>query len=227
MSSLRIDIISIGTLSKNRLWNETVALRTPHATTSLIRGHNRTILVDPGLPPAIIAARLQERSGLDGDAVDTIFFTNLRPAHVGGANAFEKARLLAHEPEIAYAHAELDRQFEAAEGDADLEAPLRGWQRILERVQPADDSLVKGLDLFPLPGFTPGTCGMLVNTATMTTLVAGDAVPTLEHFLAGQVLQESVDLGKAKESLAEAYEIADLIVPGHDNVFINPRMQAM
>jgi len=29
MASIRFDIISIGTLSRNRLWNETEAIRTP------------------------------------------------------------------------------------------------------------------------------------------------------------------------------------------------------
>ena len=50
MASARFDIISIGTLSRNRLWNETAAVRTPHATTTLIRTGSRHILVDPGLP---------------------------------------------------------------------------------------------------------------------------------------------------------------------------------
>jgi hypothetical protein len=27
--------------------------------------------------------------------------------------------------------------------------------------------------------------------------------------------------------MREVYEIADLIVPGHDNIFVNPRMHGM
>ena len=34
---VRVDIISIGTLSRNRLWNEPAAVRTAHATTTLLR----------------------------------------------------------------------------------------------------------------------------------------------------------------------------------------------
>ena len=48
-----------------------------------------------------------------------------------------------------------------------------------------------------------------------------------DHFLAGQVLPDSANIAQAQESLREAYEIADLIIPGHDNLFLNPRAQGM
>ena len=60
-----------------------------------------------------------------------------------------------------------------------------------------------------------------------TFLIAGDAVPTQDHFLAGQVLPDAYDIKAAQESMGEVYEIADLIVPGHDNVFLNPRAAGM
>src|SRR3954464_15216829 len=99
-SVLRFDIVSIGTLSRNRLWGETDAVRTPHATTTLIRVGARNILIDPGLPPQILGARLGERTGVRAGAVDTIFLTNLRRAHRGGVAAFPNARVYAHELEI-------------------------------------------------------------------------------------------------------------------------------
>jgi hypothetical protein len=58
-------------------------------------------------------------------------------------------------------------------------------------------------------------------------LIAGDAVPTQDHFLAGQVLPDAHDIAAAQESMREVYEIADLIVPGHDNLFLNPRTQGL
>jgi hypothetical protein len=57
MSSVRVDIISIGTLDRNRLWGETQSVRTAHATTTLIRTSKRSILIDPGLPSAALGAR--------------------------------------------------------------------------------------------------------------------------------------------------------------------------
>ena len=99
MSLIRVDILSIGTLSRNRLWNETKSLRTAHATTTLIRTPKRTILVDPGLPPQAIAMRLNERTGLAPRDVDTVFLTNFRPAHRAGLAAFSHAKVLIHEVE--------------------------------------------------------------------------------------------------------------------------------
>jgi glyoxylase-like metal-dependent hydrolase (beta-lactamase superfamily II) len=227
MAELRVDIVSIGTLSRNRLWNEAAAVRTAHATTSLIRAGKRNILVDPGLPGQILAARLNERTGMKPDEIDTIFLTNLRPAHRGGVGAFPSAKILAHETEIAHARA-LFKEFLARTDEEDLEENVVEAERaFLEKVEPAEDTLAREVDLFPLFGYTPGTCGVLVSMPTVTVLIAGDAVPTQDHFLAGQVLPDSADLQAAQESMIEVYEIADLIVPGHDNVFLNPRTRGI
>src|SRR5262245_8005823 len=99
MPSVRLDVISIGTLSRNRLWNEAQPVRTPHATTSLVRSGNRHILVDPGLPAPAITARLYERTGMRPEHIDTVFLTNFRPSHRAGLSAFAGAKVLIHERE--------------------------------------------------------------------------------------------------------------------------------
>jgi glyoxylase-like metal-dependent hydrolase (beta-lactamase superfamily II) len=225
--SLRIDVISIGTLSRNRIWGETHALRTPHATTTLIRAGGEMILVDPGLPGPILAARLQERSGVRPEQITAVFLTNFRPAHRAGLGVFDKARRLIHEPEQQWAHEQLTRLIDSApEQDVDRKM-LQDELAMLDTFKPAEDSVARGVDLFPLPGYTPGTCGLLVAMPALTALLAGDAVATQDHFLAGQVLPDAHDIRRAQESMAEIYEIADLIIPGHDNLFLNPRSQGI
>jgi N-acyl homoserine lactone hydrolase len=225
--SLRIDVISIGTLSRNRIWGETEAVRTPHATTTLIRAGKEMILVDPGLPGQILAARLQERTGVKPDEISAVFLTNFRPAHRAGLGVFPKARRLMHEPEQQWAHEQISRLInEAPEQDLDRKV-LQEELATLETFKPADDAPARGVDLFPLPGYTPGTCGLLVAMPALTALVAGDAVATQDHFLAGQVLPDAHNIKTAQESMAEVYEIADVIVPGHDNLFLNPRSQGI
>ncbi|HRK29825.1 MAG TPA: MBL fold metallo-hydrolase [Tepidisphaeraceae bacterium] len=227
MQAPRVDIISIGCLSRNRLWNETTADRTPHATTTLVRAGKRVILVDPGLPGTILAARLHERTGLKPEAIDTLFVTNFRPAHRGGLVLFEHAQWIISEVEQDAARASLQALIDDAPEEDDDRSAMERELQLLGRFRPAPDKLADGVDLFPLFGYTPGTCGLLISTPTVSTLIAGDAVPTLDHFLAGQVLPDSQDIAAAQESLREAYEIADLIVPGHDNLFLNPRMMGM
>lgn len=227
MASTRIDIISIGTLSRNRLWNESEAMRTPHATTTLIRTGKRTILVDPGLPGAALGARLYERTGLKPEAIDAIFLTNARPAHRGGISIFNKAKILIHELEKEFAIAHLEAlSDQASEEDLDR-APIEKELALIRTFKIAEDKIAENVDLFPLFGYTPGTCGLLVTAPLTSTLIAGDAVPTQDHFLAGQVLPDSFNIQAAQESMAEVYEIADLIVPGHDNLFVNPRGQGV
>ena len=221
MSQARIDVISIGTLSYNLLWNETQPVRTPHATCTLVRDGKKNILIDPGLPGMAIAQRLYERTGLRAEAIDTIFLTNARPAHRNGTGVFSKATVLMHEIEHAFVLQRLGDLLAATDGDD--AAPIEAELAVVKKFRAADDKLSKQVDLFPLFGYTPGTCGLLVSAATQTILIAGDAVATQEHLLAGQVLPNGENLEAAKESLREVYDIADVVIPGHDNAFVNPR----
>jgi glyoxylase-like metal-dependent hydrolase (beta-lactamase superfamily II) len=227
MPAVRFDIISIGTLSRNRLWNETQDVRTAHSTTTLIRSGNRLILVDPGLPAPALAARLHERTGLSPDRIDTVFLTNFRPDHRLGLSIFRKAKTLIHELEQQAVGEHLQRLIEEAPLENVELKTVKSELELLNSCQPAPDKLADNIDLFPLSGYTPGTCGLLLSLPTSTVIVASDAVATQEHFLAGQVLPDSWDIKAAQESLREVYEIADLIIPGHDNIFANPRASGM
>lgn len=225
--ALRFDIISIGALARNRLWNETAPARTGHATTTLIRTRDRHILVDPALPASIIGARLRERTGLKPEQIDTIFLTTFHPTHRAGLDAFPKAKVLIHETEKQHFHAYLQRLLNQTDSAEEGRPVMQQELALLERIQEAEDKLAPQVDLFPLPGFTAGTCGLLLSQPTLTALITGPAIASQDHFMAMQILPDAQDLEKAKESMSEIYEIADLIVPGYDNLFINPRTQGM
>ena len=216
-------VISIGTRSKNPLWRERQPVRTSHSTTTLIRSDSATILVDPSLPGQILEPRLFERAGLKPDAITHVFLTNLKPVHRRGLDLFPKAIHLASEMEIDLAQQALATAARHLGQDADAQSRLSAERKLLAEIRPAPDQLAAGVDLFPLPGYTPGQAGLLLKFAARTVMITGDAVPTQGHFEAGQVFQDCFDLQQAKESLAEVYELADVIVPGHDNVFVNPR----
>ena len=93
---------------------------------------------------------------------------------------------------------------------------------MVARFGAAPDQIAEGIDLFPLPGVTPGLCGLLMPMPRTTVLVCGDAIPTLEHLEQGVVLAHVADLEKARESFKEAVEIADFLVLGRDNLVANP-----
>lgn len=215
-------VISIGTLSRHPLWDKPTPPRTAHATTTLIRSDGRTILVDPSLPAEIITARLLERAGLGPDDVTDVFLTSFRPAHRRGLIAFDKANWWISEAEREAVGVSLVGQHqECADADDQTAELIKQEIALLQRCKAAPDQLAAQVDLFPLPGPTPGHAGLLLTLSQVTVLVAGDAVATVEHLEKGQILAEGVDLEQSRESFAEAVEIADWIIPGHDNITPN------
>lgn len=223
---LEFRVISIGTLAENPLWGEQGAVRTGHATTTLIRAGKRVILVDPGLPEQIIAARFAERTGLKPSAVTDVFLTRFHPDCRRGIGAFPGAQWWISEVEREAVGVPLARQLGAMAGEDDVDAELRAtFEReiaLLQRCKPATDRFAEHVSLFPLPGVTPGLSGLLLEQPRFTTLISGDAVATAEHLERGQVLQGAIDVERARESFSEALEIADMLVLGRDNLLANP-----
>lgn len=224
---MHLRIISIGALAAHPLWNERSPVRTGHATTSLITTKDANILVDPGLPPQILAARLGERANLKPDDITHVFLTCFRPDVRRGIALFDRAEWLIHADEreaVGVPLAGRLKQLSAADEPPD-EKEIEALQQdiaILQRCIGAPDSIAERVDLFPLPGVTPGMCGLLLEDLRHTVVICGDAIPTVEHLEQGKLALGAMDVDKAKASFEEAVEIADLLVLGRDNVVVNP-----
>lgn len=214
-------IVSIGALSVHELWGRQGQARTPHATTTLVRSEGKVILVDPGLPAQVIVARLAERAGIGVEDVTDVFLTNFRPAHRWGITGFPKAKWWIAENEREQVGTILIDRLKREE-DEETRKVIEQDVAVMKQCQAAPDKLAAHVDLFPLPGYTPGNCGLLLSHPNATTLIAGDAVATAEHLEQGRVLRGAYDVNQAQESFMEAVEIADVIVPGHDNLLLNP-----
>ncbi len=202
-------------------------MRTGHATTTLVSTDSAQILVDPSLPTAAMLARLGERSPVRADQITDVFVTTAGLDHRRALAAFPDARWLIGETELAEAKSDLARLHDEARsgGDDDLTAFLGDELEMLDRCKPAPDRLYAGVDLFPLPGVTPGCCGLLLSLPRVTVLICGDAVATQEHLVQAKVLSTCHDIELAQESFAEAIEIADLLILGRDNISLNPLRQ--
>ncbi|MDP1662201.1 MAG: MBL fold metallo-hydrolase, partial [Phycisphaerales bacterium] len=88
---LDVRIISIGTLSAHPLWGERAPVRTGHSTCTLVRSGDVTLLVDPGLPEQMMAARLMERANIPPERVTHVFLTSFHPDTHRGIGAFKEA----------------------------------------------------------------------------------------------------------------------------------------
>jgi glyoxylase-like metal-dependent hydrolase (beta-lactamase superfamily II) len=217
-------IISLGTLAAHPLWNERGEVRTGHATTTLITSGQANILVNPSLPPQALLARLSERTSLKPSQITHVFLTSFESDHRRAIRLFEDAAWHLHEPEREAALASITstRADAMDSGDAELANLIEQEMAILDKCDIAPDSLAPHIDLFPVPGVTAGTCGLLIAMPQLTVLVCGDAIPTFEHLTQGKVLPNCVSIEQAQESFKEAVEIADLLVLGRDNLALNP-----
>lgn len=217
-----VRVISIGTLAEHPLRDRKRRLRTGHATTTLVRAGDAVVLVDPGLPPAAVVARLDERAGIEPADVTHVFLTSFKADTCRGIRAFDNAEWLmaAQEREaVGVPLAKLLR--DASDADEETRHELEYQVSLLKECKPAPDSIARGVDLFPLPGVTPGLCGLLVAEPSRTTVICGDAIPTVEHLEQGQVPKNAFDAKLAMESFKEALEIADVLVLGRDNLVLN------
>ena len=180
---LDLRIISIGTLAAHPLWAERNPVRTGHSTTTLIRSGKATILIDPGLPEQAVAARLSERANIAPADVTHVFLTSFHPDTHRGIGAFKHATWWISKAEREGVGVPLVQQLKRAsdDGEAELVALLKREVETLHRCTEAPDSLAERVDLFPLSGLTPGMTGVLVEEPELTTLVCGDAIPTVEH----------------------------------------------
>lgn len=228
-------IISLGTMAANPLWNESSAVRTGHATTTLIAAGDKRILVDPGLPEVALAARLHERAGIRPAAITDVFLTCFKPDMTRGLRLFDHARWWIHQDERESVGLVLGETLRRAmqSGDFAQDADFGGdhpdpLEALRERLaqlrncKPAPDRLADRVDLFPLPGVTPGLCGLLLAAPTHTILICSDAVPDGEHLARGRVPDDSADVEQAKASFTEAVEVADLLICGRDGMVLNP-----
>ena len=134
---------------------------------------------------------------------------------------FDRAAWRMHEAEIAAVGQHLAEMAERTAEDDEADTPrlVEQEQSLLERIEPAEDKLTRQVHLFPSPGVSPGSAGLLLTFPQRTVIVAGDAVVTREYYAAGRVYEQAANVERAAESFAEILEIADEIVPGHDNVF--------
>lgn len=224
--TVELRIVSIGALACHPLRKEGGDRRPGHATTVLLTTGDRRILVDPSLPPEALKHRLDERTGLEPDAITDVFLTDLRPERRRGIGLFGDAAWHVGELERDTYRAVIETRRRELDDEDDLDPETEKLfeleSRVVARCGAAPDRIAEGIDLFPLPGVTPGLCGLLLPMPRTTILVCGDAMPTIEHLEQGAILPHVANLEQAQESFREALEIADQLVPGRDNLVMNP-----
>ena len=206
-------VLTLGQFSRNRFWGEldSQSYRDALCTSTLVKG-KYNILVDPSLPPDQMTATLFNRTGLSPDKIDIVFVTHMHGDHYVGIELFEKARWLIC--------------------DIELEAMKKtDNQRVLEltkKLEPCktdqtEGCLMEGLEFILIPGHSKGTTGMLFDSVDGRVCICGDAVMTRDFFNSRLGYYNSVDFDASSASIEKMAKLADIVVPGHSNYFLNKR----
>ena len=132
-----------------------------------------------------------------------VVLTHFHGDHRYGLEAFPHATWLMAEPELAYWR---------ARAGADE-------QRLLDRIVPAGETPLPGCRLIPTPGHTPGHHSIAFPWRGRRVVVAGDAVMTEDFYRAREGYHNSADVAQARDTVDRLARDADVIIPGHGNIF--------
>lgn len=161
-----------------------------------------------------------EKAGVDPADVRTVVNTHLHWDHSTNNDLFPNARVVVQKSELAYAVDPLEPSLKAFER---LPGRTPSWVRAIGNTTTVDgdEELLPGLSVVHLPGHTPGSQGVLVETGEGPYLLSGDCVDLhanwegderLSHIPSGSF----TDLAAYMKSFRRMERLGATIVPSHD-----------
>jgi glyoxylase-like metal-dependent hydrolase (beta-lactamase superfamily II) len=202
----------------------------------VIRGAERIALVDTGpcdpdwaaqyhrplsKSPAQELDRALAGIGLDGGQIDLVIFTHLHWDHCFNLELFPSATFHVQKRELEYALDPLPADRRAYE--AGLSGIVPPWRAVAERIvaMEGEQEVCPGVRVMLLPGHTPGSQGVVVETADGPWIIAGDMVPLYENWLGGDaskripggIYQNLFDYEASFQRMAS---FGDRLLPSHD-----------
>lgn len=201
-----------------------------------ILGGEHPVLVDTGAPPPEFVREHHGNDfhrpanedpeqvlaglGVEPGDVQTVINTHLHWDHCGSNDLFTKARFFIQKEELNYAvdPAPMNRRsYERLDG---LTPP---WVPVLGRIETVSGQteIAPGIWTVPLPGHTPGSQGVLVETDNGRFLLAGDCVYTYENWHGDSSLDHIpagtfTNLIDHVESFRRIENLGAEVVPSHD-----------
>ncbi len=201
----------------------------PH-TMFLLRGP-ATVVVDTSFEsPEIIKAAypqdvwrspeehplaLLSQLGVRPEEVLTVICTHLHYDHCGCNTAFRHARVLVQRQEVEYALNPTTKLMQR-----EFFSPAGGFQPSFDPAQfqllDGDHELGNGLKIVHLPGHTPGSQGVVVDSVRGKMCLAGDLIMLQENFDDEVPVGLHTDVDAWHRSHLKLRGLTDWVVPSHD-----------
>ncbi len=173
-------------------------------------------------PPEMEPRNALEKVGVKLEEVEIVILTHLHWDHASNCELFRNATFLVQKSELQFAVAPNPVQ------SGQYETGIRGhqppWMKAFSQMQAIEGELhdlAKGVHLITLPGHTPGSMGVLVETQKGTHLIPGDHIPLFANWEGDQKLRYipgsiHIDLDDYYRSFLKVRDVADVILPSHD-----------
>jgi glyoxylase-like metal-dependent hydrolase (beta-lactamase superfamily II) len=190
----------------------TVIVDTSFESPAAVRSaYPQRIWREPGEEPLELLKQL----AVTPDQVSLVVCTHLHYDHCGTNRRFVRARIVAQRVELAYAldpvaHLMRREYFAPTGGFTPPYDP--GQLELLD----GDTDLGDGLTVLHLPGHTPGSQGLMVDTARGRLALAGDQIMVRENYDQGIPVGLHTDLDAWYLSLEKLRHETSWVAPSHD-----------
>jgi N-acyl homoserine lactone hydrolase len=180
----------------------------------LLRDNDRNLLVDVGHVGRrqLLLERLDAR-GLTPQDIHGVVLTHAHWDHCLNIDLFPKARIMLSRREREYArspHA--------------LDWGTPAWTGAVLDHHPVDevkdgDEIAAGVRIMEVPGHSPGSLAVLMQTPDGIVGITGDALPNTWSVAAGICYIVFWSEEEARRSVARIVDTCDVVYPGHDRAF--------
>jgi glyoxylase-like metal-dependent hydrolase (beta-lactamase superfamily II) len=183
-------------------------------TVLLVRSDGKNIVVDTAHVGRRV--RLEERLAdfdLKPADIDTVVMTHAHWDHAQNFDLFPNAPMLLHPKERKYAQKPHVNDWATPQWTgAAMET-----HKIEEVVE--GDEIAKGVTVIEMPGHSPGSIGLLVDTEDGIAGPTGDALHFASIALTGKNPLVFWNETEANDSIKKMVAAADILYPGHDRPF--------
>ena len=159
--------------------------------------------------------------GVDPAEIETVIFSHLHWDHCHNAAYLPNAEFYVQDKELKYAINPIPwhrGSFES--GIPEFQPP---WFDIFDRLKVVDGDveILPGLIYVLLPGHTPGSAGISVQTAKGSYIIAGDMIPLMENWEGSSTRRHIpsslvTNIFEYFESFGKIERLAEKVLPSHD-----------